>query len=265
MNYIRTSSRGSSRSDVGPGLQLGDILPNFLDIPPQTVSIYSQAGATILNLAQNAITEHYDRGCPPNSMVYFLAGYCNAVTREVEPHLYMRDHRGVAVDYGRYEEAYFIEEELDFLERMISFILEVDEYLKGEGLRPVFATIPPGHLSRWNYGRLEKGRTCILKYVEEYNEMQVKLNSSLTRLNGYIKKINTINAVYTPYLAGTVISTNKNSSLTPVFSDHKLHDGVHAGDTLFITWAKKFAKSMNKNREELLPTLVPRIHSSYLF
>ena len=198
-------------------------------------------------------------------MTYFMAGYCNAVSRTVEDHHYVNDHQGLPVYMGRYEEVYFYEEETDFLERMIWVLLEVDEYLKGHGLRPVFSTIPPGHLSRWNHGRLEKGRTCRLKFAEEYEEMQINLNCCLTRLNGYIKKINSINGVFTPYIAGTVISTNKNSSLIPVFSDHKLQDGVHAGNNLFTTWAKKLAKALNKNREEMLPPLIPRIDHSLLF
>ena len=71
--------------------------------------------------------------------------------------------------------------------------------------------------------------------------------------------------MYTPYVAGTVIATNKNNNLTPVFSDHKLYDGVHASNSLMVTWAKKMAKSMNKNREGALPPLIPRIDSSSLF
>ena len=261
MIYNVTSSRGSSRNPYGPSVWIGDEIYKHLNYDLE-VSTSTRPGASLEQLADMAFGDHYSRGCPPNSFVYFLGGYCDAVYRVVENN-YTQEDNGIIYNLGRYEEVGYWEEEMVFLERMLNLIREVDERVKSEGLRPVFATIPPGMLERWNMARLEKGKTCVLHYQDSYEEMQWHLNRDLTTLNGYIKKINIANSVYTPYIAGTVLNTNKSDYLFPIFSHHKLSDGVHASNNLLVTWAKKMAASINKNVEgapslpPLLPTLSP--------
>ena len=83
-------------------------------------------------------------------------------------------------------------------------------------------------------------------------------------LDGYIKKVNIANGVYTPYIAGTVISTNKSADHSVVFSHHKLIDGVHASNNLLVTWSKKLAGAINKNVASALPPLVPSLSANMI-
>ena len=86
--------------------------------------------------------------------------------------------------------------------------------------------------------------------------------AAVVKINGFICKLNALNGMYTPYLAGTVVKTHAADGRGPILQYEKLYDGVHANDELIEQWAKKIRKAININRTTPLAELPPMIIQS---
>ena len=164
----------------------------------------------------------------------------------------VRDFANNKRTYYRYEEVTYEEQINESYEKAIYRYAHASNRLKHEGIRPVFATIPPSCLEKWNDYRLYFGNTDFLLHHTQYDNMQQGLMEAIIKINGFICKLNALHHVYTPYLAGTVVKTHSADGRNPILQRHKLFDGVHADDLLIEEWAGKIKKSINKNR--LTPT-----------
>ena len=125
------------------------------------------------------------------------------------------------------------------------------------GLRPCFATIPPACLAKWNDYRLYFGNTSFLIHESQYPDMQEGLNLAVTKINGFICKLNSLHGMDTPYLAGTVLKTFSAQNRGPILQRHKLFDGVHADDLLIEEWAHKVQPAIENNRSKPDETMPP--------
>ena len=133
---------------------------------------------------------------------------------------------------------------------------------------------PPGSLvKRWRYppmlchcsscnpGKMEwlsliQGYySAILHHDSQYDCMQKGLNAAVVKINGCICKISSLNGMYIPCLAGTVVRTRIADGKEPRFLYHKLFDGVHSSDDLTKVWATKISKAVNRNRLEPMANL----------
>ena len=103
---------------------------------------------------------------------------------------------------------------------------------------------------------LVKGyNSAILQHDSQYDCMQIGLNAAVVKINGCIWKLNSLNRMYTPCLAGTVVQTQIADGKEPMFLYHKLFDGVHASDDFNKVWAIKISKAVNRNRLEPMANL----------
>ena len=110
-----------------------------------------------------------------------------------------------------------------------------------------YYTIPPSSIEKWNDYRLYHGNIAFLIHQSQYEDMQAGLMEALNKINGFICKLNALNGMYTPYLAGTVVKTHTAENRKPVLQRHKLYDGVHADDLLIEEWALKIKTAINAN------------------
>ena len=110
---------------------------------------------------------------------------------------------------------------------------------------------------------LVKGyNSAILHHDSQYDCMQKGLNAAVVKINGCICKISSLNGMYIPCLAGTVVRTRIADGKEPRFLYHKLFDGVHASDDFNKVWAIKISKAVNKNRLEPLANPPFKDHSA---
>ena len=184
---------------------------------------------------------------------------CDITDREVERNYRIQNYATGTHQIVRYEEVTFMRHTVDE-----SFYAATERYaaasrnLISEGLRPCFATIPPACLAKWNDYRLFYGNTAFLIHESQYPEMQAAMNVAISRINGFICKLNSLHGMDTPYLAGIVLKTFSAQNRGPILQRHKLFDGVHADDRLIEEWASKIQTSIENNRskpDEMMPSL----------
>ena len=252
-DYISGGSRSSSRNGGHPAgtIHIRQVLQRDLHDLYDPASewglqlhCFSASSQKIEQLTQTIITEHYSRGCPPNSHGYIFGGYCDISEKKRIPQYRLRN------SIVFYEEVVFDHSVSDAFALLVNEITNSARRLREEGIRPCFATIPPASLERWNSHRLGLGRTALLLHEGQYQDMQRRLNTVLSNVNSFITKLNHWNDMYTPYVAGTVLRTKakKSDQTNYILQHHKLYDGVHADDRLIEEWALKFERAIRKNR-----------------
>ena len=250
-DYISGGSRSSSRNGGSPihmrtllNSQLNDIYDQTLNPTNQPLSLqfFSASSQKIKQLTQTVIDNHYEQGCPPDSHAYIFGGYCDLTVKKTIP-LYRLKNQNV-----HYEEVVFDHTIPSAYGHLVAEIVKSARILRGEGIRPCFATIPPASLKEWNNFRLSNGKTALLLHEGQYDDMQGRLDTVLSSVNSFICKLNYWNNMYTPYIAGTVLRTKAKRSDNFILQWHKFYDGVHADDTLIEEWATKFSRAIRKNR-----------------
>ena len=266
-DYVFCSSRGSSRNSYNSPKSIFDFLItdiglNYSPQTPNRLIFNSRGGSPIDRIVTDIIDEHYRRGRPTNSHAYIIGGYVDLTYREVINNYCIWNSRTGHRQYVRYEEVIFRENVEESYLKAIYRYAHAARRLKSEGIRPVFATIPPSSLYKWNEFRLYFGRTAFLQHTSQYSSMQEGLMAAVVKINGFICKLNALNGMYTPYLAGTVVKTHAADGRGPILQYEKLYDGVHANDELIEQWAKKIRKAININRTTPLAELPPMIIQS---
>ena len=220
-------------------------------------------GSKIDTIVSDIIESHHNRGRPNNSHAYVIGGYCDLTSREKINNYRIKNYATGKVGYHRYEEVIFMDTVNEAYIKAIHRYANASNALISEGIRPCFATIPPSCLNKWNDYRLYYGNTSFLLHTSQYEDMQEGLNAALTKINGFICKLNALHGMETPYLAGTVVKTfsAKNKGIT--LQRHKLFDGVHADDDLIKVWSDKITSAIHRNRakpDRDMPDL--RMHTS---
>ena len=182
-------------------------------------------------------------GCPANSHGYIFGGYCDISEKRVIQNYRCRDRT------VKYQEVVFDLTIPEAYGKLISEITHSARVLRGEGIRPCYATIPPASLEKWNRHQLSLGKTALLLHEGQYESMQKSLNAVLSNVNSFICTLNVWNDMYTPYVATTVFRTKaKQIDQKFILQHHKLYDGVHANDSLMEDWGNKFDRAIRKNR-----------------
>ena len=151
----------------------------------------------------------------------------------------------------RYEETTYNLSISNAYNHLIHELAYSNNRLRAEGIRPCYATIAPASLEKWNQYRLSRGKTGLLLHEGRYPQMQEDLTTVLSKINGFICKLNIWNEMYTPYVAGTVVRTKcPGGQMQRILQYHKLFDGVHADDKTITEWADKMKKAILKNRSD---------------
>ena len=255
-DYVFCSSRGSSRNSQQNPITLYDHLSynlsNYYYPTNQNQLIFNiRPGSKIINIVNDIIRRHRERGSPENSHAYVIGGYCDITDREVITDYRIRNSATGVFQSVRYEEVTFMRHTVEEAYKAAIFrYAEAAGRLKEEGLRPCFATVPPSCLAKWNDYRLYHGSTAFLIHEHQYSDMQRAMNIAITKINGFICKLNSLHSMATPYLAGTVLSTRSRHNKDPILQRHKLYDGVHADDDLIEEWASKIQAAIEQNRSK---------------
>ena len=267
-DYVFCSSRGSSRNLSNKPISIYDYLldnigHNYFPHTPHHLAFNIRRGSNMNQIVGDIINEHLHRGSPSNSHAYIIGGYVDITYRDIDKSYRLYDSLLDVVQIVRYEEVIFRDTVEEAFKKAIYRYANAAQRLKQEGIRPCFATVPPSSLAKWNDYRWFRGDTAFLNHDSQYEDMQRGLIAACVKINGFICKLNALNGMYPPYLAGTVVRTQAADGKEPKFLYHKLFDGVHASDDLIKVWAAKTQKAINQNRLEPLENMRPfKYHSA---
>ena len=215
--------------------------------PPHTWLRYSP-GACIKDLTTSALEileKHWYRYdiCEPR-FVYFVAGLPDLTTKEEWPNFQGRH---------QYQEVIFKGEVEDAVDSMKSTIREAAFRVRAAGAVPVFGTIVPSQLERWNQIRLEQHKTTHLLHFHRYREMQLGLLQATIYTNRFIHEINNQHGVVTPALAKKILFSRRSKYR---FRHKLLVDGVHLAPVAVEDWLTRLPKVMDLN-DEMYPPQLP--------
>ena len=251
-DYVYCSSRGASRNERGNPISILEHLSTNTYHPHSTNHLLFNitTGSKIDRIVNMIISKHQERGSPENSHAYIIGGYCDITYREKINNYQIKNYATGQRSHGRYEEVSFMDTIKESYTKAIHRYTNADNILKSEGIRPCFATVPPSSLEKWNDYRLFHGNTSFLIHESQYKDMQEGMNEALTKINGFVCKLNALNGMDTPYLAGTVVKTWSKKNRDTNLQRHKLYDGVHADDKLIKEWATKLQHAIDRNRSK---------------
>jgi hypothetical protein len=139
--------------------------------------------------------------------------------------------------------------EIDHVSNMRVCILNTERQIKELGGKVVFATIATSSFREWKFHRYSINKTDVLKFYEDYDEMQDRLHSVLREINQFITELNCKNNMVTPFLHNYV-HKKKGGKIKYMFS--KLVDGVHPTIDLSRSWFKHMEKVVSENGENLV-------------
>jgi hypothetical protein len=131
--------------------------------------VHAKPGGKLNDLFQFAISRIEKNMCYKKN--YFIAGIPDICTMKSKKYR-----------YHRYEES-FLELEMEHVSNMKAYILDTERQIKVLGGKVVFATIATSSFREWNFHRYSLNKTDILKFYEDYDEMQDRLHSVLRDLN----------------------------------------------------------------------------------
>ena len=170
--------------------------------------------------------------------IYFMAGYTDITTRTTS-----RNPKQDDITYPDAPEA--------TLQKVKHTMLTVSNHITSSGAIPIFCTIVPGKLRKWNIHRQKIGKTIELTHLADYTHMQKNLEIAVDLINTEITIINSTNNMSTPYLH-TAIKRRvgpKEHPKTQYYYNH-LHDGVHPDAKTRDVWAKSLLKVIHLNRNK---------------
>lgn len=232
MDIIIASSRGNNMKK-----RLRELHPN-----PQQLKIFSTPSLKIENIKaklrskflKNLTTEQL-----ASCHVYIIAGICDVTYRDVDK------------DYAKntkYEEVIFNESPEEAFHRVTPFIQALANEIADMGATPCFATVVPCSLHDWNHLRLDQGKTAFLQHHEQYSSMQANMIRAIQRINHMITGVNNAFFMFTPLLAGTIMTNISGNRPTRVHYS-RLDDGVHPRPWLRNQWVEKIIQAMAINQD----------------
>jgi hypothetical protein len=197
--------------------------------------VHANPGGKLNDLLQVAISRIEKDMC--YKIIYFIAEIPDICTMK------RKKYR-----YHRYEES-FLELEIDHVSNMKACILDTERQIKELGGKVFFATIATSSFREWNFHRYSLKKTNVLKFYEDYDEMQDRFHSVLREINQFITELNCKNNMVTPFLH-TYVHKKKGGKIKYMFS--KLVDDVHPTIDLSRSWFKHMEKVVSENDENLV-------------
>jgi hypothetical protein len=199
-------------------------------------------GAKIDRLIDEAkkILYRIGRPCPgKHHHIYFVAGLPDVTTMERE---------------SSYQEVIFMENDEEADKRLEDIYSKATaEILKLDAI-PIFTTIAPCSIEKWNYTRLEQRKTSHLLHFSHYLDMQMNLIKAIHRINKTIIAINSTHKMYTPRLAKQITYMQGGRRKTPRVRYGRLTDGVHPNRETCLKWKEELqkARAINRNHPKTL-------------
>ncbi len=130
------------------------------------------------------------------------------------------------------------------VQRVVATYESASHLLKGADILPVFATVVPMDIGKWNNMRLRQGKTRRLVYQQEYGQQQARHEAACVEVSHRIRHLNAQASVITPYLA-SVVMKRRNRRYT--FHYDILVDGVHGNQRAQQQWSSLLYKAIEKN------------------
>ena len=223
MNIIVATSRGRGLS--------------ALEQRQDTVMSITPGGETE-DLVQTAIKE-LEKLQPADTphRVYFVSGLPD-VTTKLKRRFYLHGK------LRKYQEVIFPESPTEAHDRVMGLICQAEADIRRHHAIPVFTTITPSSLIKWNLHRLHGQFTTHLNYRGQYHHMQDNLHKAVQELNRSIHILNSSNGVVTPKLAQHIMYTRRGHWR---YRYGKLVDGVHGTKKTNEAWTKIMTDVMDKN------------------
>ena len=152
----------------------------------------AQGGATIPQLIEQALTllERTGFNRRTDSIMYIGGGVPDVNTK---------------LSGWGYQEVVSVGDPLEKANRIMCNIEDGARRIYDAGAVPVFATVTPMLIAKWNLTRQRQRKTHHLNYVEDYYQMQENQLETIHILNDYIARLNRSYHMNTPRLAGVVL------------------------------------------------------------
>jgi DNA-binding phage protein len=99
----------------------------------------------------------------------------------------------------------------------------------------------------WNLTRLGQGKTSRLDYRDNYESMQLDLESAVEEVNNFIVEINKTNQMATP-LTHTVLFKQKHGKRFTLYGN--LSDGCHPNESTILKIIKSFNRAITLNQDK---------------
>ena len=146
-----------------------------------------------------------------------------------------------------YEESWF-DMDGDKISEIKNKINTIVIRLQAINCKVVLVPVTTMSLTKWNHHRKQIGKTSHLKFLNQYDSMQIKLNETIAEINRFIIELNTKNKMVTPLLHSFV---HKVSGSKTRYLYSSLVDGVHQSEDLAQKWIKHMNKTMSQNEKNL--------------
>ena len=220
MNYLVGDSRVRGFRDIVPRFEFPDV--------------WSRPGGHIRDMLEwvddLTILHHGEENTKAH--FYFAIGICDVTER-------LRGHN--------YDEVIFNNQL--YQDRKPSIFREINDLIlatRNQYAMPIFCTIPPLSLQKWNHHRLATNKTSHLVHINAYSQMQIDLENALTELNNHLTNINIGNGFATPMMHRD-IEHNRGKG-KKVVNYKTLIDGCHFSNSLLLKCKKTLMVAYTKNR-----------------
>ena len=118
-----------------------------------------------------------------------------------------------------------------------------------KGAKPIFSTISPINLDKYNNNLLQSGKTCTLKHTYEYPNMQKHIDHIIAQINTHIRLTNRQTGVSTPFTHTAVLKRHGKGRKGYYKPDWgALYDGIHGTDDTKDKWAHTLTTCIQINR-----------------
>lgn len=194
-------------------------------ISPKVVKCWSKPGATFYDLYDTIDNEFINAQTSTRHtkkpLIYIIAGICNT-TQIVRGRINGAKHEELIVKVDQAENC--ISDTMSAIEDLQNFVIRHEAI-------PIFSTIYPSSLTDWNHKRLNQGKTCILRFADQYPEMQETLEHQIESVNQYIIETNRKLNLKTPQIH-KCMHHNRGPNRANKFNYTMLIDGCHPSNSL---------------------------------
>ena len=236
--------KGSSRSRCIMAHPRNNNSVDVTDHPTLNIQASTAPGAKLNTLVNEAVREIIStkRSEPDTIMVVYLIAGIPDITERV-----CRAARRSTYSWSaKYEEVLFTQNPADACNAYLDKILAASSRISEAGGIPVFCTVAPMSLQKWNTQRLKKRVTGRLLHQHRYGLQQANLDKAILLINDCIQSVNMFNGVATPRLSQEIIKGSPLNGRVRRFYGRMI-DGCHVNDKVAFNWANTLHHIMERN------------------
>ena len=224
MNVLLATSRGYDLKDKTP------------KEVPLTARVISGGSLKKLNsIAKSSPSIASPRFSTTPTHVYIMAGIPDITEKLHGPH--------------NYTECIYNNTPQSTIQNIKMDMQEIANTIISRGAKPIFGTIAPINILKYNTFLKEKRKTSMLKHTHQYDDMQQKVDHIITELNEHIKMTNSTNDLATPFFHMDITKRHSKGGrgYRTIHWDN-LYDGLHATQHTKQKWANTLKSAIDRNR-----------------